>query len=791
MATAEKKAATLTQNLEEIEGEIAKINFHQPDNGYTVLKLSPTSKKKKRKKLNEEPPEEITCVGTSVEPKIGSHLKLYGVWGSHPKYGRQFKFTSYEEVLPTTNSALVDYLCSGYIKGVQKILAKRIVKKFGTNTLEILDNEPERLLEIEGIGSETCNMIISSWNEHKISRELILFLKPLGFSMAIRAAILRIFEGNALDVIKENPYRLALDVPGVSFTMADNLGRFLEFPDDHPLRREAYIISCLKDATHKGHVYLPKDKLAMEANRFLNCTALEFEDLLNRLLAQKRIVVEQKSDWQQELLTTDDQGFSGDFDDNMAEAAIYLPPYYSFEVQTARAIHRILNAPKSVHIHNPEALANVVIAKQDIELAKEQSEAVKMAAKAKILILTGGPGTGKTTTINTIIDLFKTQNAKISLAAPTGRAAKRMYETTKQEAKTIHRILEYSPQTQAFTRTNDNPLDCDLLIVDEASMLDIALAAHLFLAIPDGCTLVLVGDICQLPSVGPGSVLSDIINSQMVPIVRLTQIFRQSAESAIVRNAHLINSGQVPPVNEKNSDFFFLFEDDPEKSAQTIADLVARRLPTHYHFNILNDIQVLSPMHKGELGITKLNKLLQEKLNPNNTQVSRGDHIYRLNDKVMQIHNDYVKDVFNGDLGIISSMDLEKQILSITFDEDKIISYKFDELDDIVPAYAISIHKSQGSEYPCVIIPMSMSHSWMLERNLIYTGVTRGKKLVVLIGQQSAFARAVRNNTMRKRFSRLWLRLARLKNTPDMPNLDLRDNPEYDDYEDFDDYVAF
>ena len=783
-----------TEDLQEIEGEITTINFHNPTNGYTVLKIMPFKKKGCKKSTAESDDSEITCVGTSLEPKIGAHFKLSGTWGSHPKYGRQFKFSSYEELLPQSKAAIEDYLASGYIKGVDKILAKRIVRRFGTKTLEIIDTTPELLLEIKGIGDETCKAIIDSWNEHKTSRDLILFLKPLGFSMALCAAILRIFGPGAINTIKQNPYRLALDVPGIGFTMADNLGRFLKFPDDNPLRREAYVICYLKRSTHNGNVYLPKDKLSQEASKFLNCQPLDFEELLNTLLVQRRIVIEQKSDWQDELALLGDKNLKAalppDLEAMAGEVAIYLPPYYNFEVQTARAINRILYAPKSVHIYNPEALADYIIARQEIKLAEEQCTAVKMAAESKILIVTGGPGTGKTTIINAIIELFKTEKAKIALAAPTGRAAKRMYEATKEEAKTIHRMLEYSPQTQAFTRTNENPLDCDLLIVDEASMLDIALAAHLFLAIPDGCTVVLVGDICQLPSVGPGSVLSDIINSKIVPIVRLTQIFRQSAESAIVRNAHKINNGEVPPVNEKNSDFFFLIEDDPEKSAQTIVDLVARRLPSHYHFDILNDIQVLSPMHKGEVGITKLNKLLQEKLNPNNIQVARGDYIYRLNDKVMQIHNDYAKDVFNGDMGIITSLDINNRVLQITYDEDKVIVYEFDELENIIPAYAISIHKSQGSEYPCVIIPMSLSHYWMLERNLIYTGVTRGKKLVVLIGERAAFLKAVQTNTMRKRFSRLWLRLTLLKDDPEMASLNIRNASTYLD-EDWDDVEPF
>ena len=421
------------------------------------------------------------------------------------------------------------------------------MKKFGANTIQILDDHPEDLLSISGIGPDTFQKITTSWNEHKQSRNLVLFLKPHGFSMNMCAQILRQFGAEALEICQENPYRLALDIPGVSFHLADNLGHFLGFPDDHHLRREAYLIHCLKEASRHGHVFLPHEKLETEAAKFLNLSSQEFEDTLNALLAQKRIRLESETmlkAFEGEVVSSPNLGTSSD-------VSVYLPHLYKYEVGTAANLTRILNAPKSTQIQDPERLAKAIIKAEPITLGQEQREAVEMAAKSKILVVTGGPGTGKTTIINIIIKLFATQNAQILLAAPTGRAAKRMFETTGQPAQTIHRLLAYSPINQDFTHNRNEPLKCDLLIVDEASMIDIGLAYHLLEAIPDGCTLLLVGDIFQLPSVGPGSVLSDIINSKVIPIVKLTQIFRQSSGSVIVRNAHLINKGEVPPLNEK------------------------------------------------------------------------------------------------------------------------------------------------------------------------------------------------------------------------------------------------
>ena len=543
-----------------LTGTVEKITYHSEETGYTVLKLELSPTKKRKSNIFKAENTSITCVGTYVQPKTGAQLKLVGSFRTHPRFGQQFHFTSYEEIVPSSKDSLVDYLCSGYIEGVQKTLAKRIVNKFGKDTIHILDTNPERLREINGIGAETCDKIVNSWNQHKQARDLVLLLKPHGFSVAICAQILKVYQQDALTICQTNPYKLALDIQGVSFHMADTFAKSLNFAPDHPLRREAYVIHCLQQATRNGNVYLPQNTLETEVQKFLGISHAELDDVLTSLLEQKRICVESSNLLRLYCNLAPNQELTREIQSELDTSAIYLRRYYDYEMGVAQALARILNAPKAIHIHDPVGLARSVIKDQSIELALEQQEAVIKAAQAKILVVTGGPGTGKTTIINTIIKLFATQNARILLAAPTGRAARRMFDATGQPAKTIHRMLEYSPLSQDFTRNSAKLLECDLLIVDEASMLDIGLAYHLLQAIPDGCTLLLVGDIFQLPSVGPGAVLSDIINSQVVPIVKLTQIFRQSAESAIVRNAHLINQGQLPPPNEQNTDFFFIQE---------------------------------------------------------------------------------------------------------------------------------------------------------------------------------------------------------------------------------------
>ena len=753
-----EKAVTLSTERSTLSGTIKKVYFHNDESGYIIFRLQLDSTKDLPACVDKT--DMIRCVGTSIALQLNDSVQITGKFTKHPQYGVQFEFDTIEKTLPTSINGIIDYLSSGAIDGIYRSLAKKITDKFGQSTIEILDKHPEKLKTIKGIGNKNYETIIESWKKQRISTNTILFLKPFGFSIHTCMLILKQYGFDAIEKIKENPYALALDIKGISFDHADLLGQSLGFEEKSFVRLEALFVCTLRDATRSGHVFLPKNILSQIIRKKLSISDEEIDDILFSLQEKKRVFCESNTHLRRLAQAIPDAAEKQHIlsQTENEETAVYLGRFYEYEKVIAADLNAILEAPKSIDIKQPDALAEEVISAQAITLAKAQREAVIMAAKTKVLVVTGGPGTGKTTTINSVIKLFEKAKAAILLAAPTGRAARRMHETTGREAKTIHRMLEFSPQEGGFTRCEDNPLNCDLLVVDEASMLDISLFYHLLKAIPRGCTLLLVGDIFQLPSVGPGSILSDIIHSNTVPVVRLVRIFRQDEESAIVHNAHMINEGCVPPLAGHAKDYYFMEENDSEKCAETIVDLVAERLPKYYKIDPLNDIQVLSPMHKGNVGITELNKRIQQRINKNAIEVKRTEYTYRLNDKVMQIHNDYEKDVFNGDIGIITEMDTDQRILVISFDEKK-VPYAFDELDDVIPAYAISIHKSQGSEYPCVIIPMSLSHSWMLERNLIYTAVTRGKKLVIIIGEYAAYKRAILTNTMRKRFTRLELRL--------------------------------
>ncbi len=509
----------------------------------------------------------------------------------------------------------------------------------------------------------------------------------------------------------------------------------------------------LQKATDDGNVYLPESALMEAVCAQLGVDEGLVSEALSSLEEDERIV--------REDMDMPGAGPDSDAQVCLPETGVYLRRYFHCESKTAFYLQRLLNSPKSIRFENADATVDKAVAQLDIALAPEQLEAVRMAARSKVMVLTGGPGTGKTTIINAIINLFAEVRARILLAAPTGRAAKRMAETSGREARTIHRLLEYSPKEDGFARNEDSPLACGLLVVDEASMMDTLLFYHLLKAVPLGATLVLVGDVHQLPSVGPGNVLADVINSGVVPVVELTEIFRQSAESEIICNAHLINKGEVPSLEsskDRLSDFYFIHQNDPEKAAELIVDLVRNHIPRRFGFDSVDDIQVLTPMHKGAVGAGQMNARLQEALNPNGLEVRRGERAFRLHDKVMQIRNNYDKDVFNGDMGRISFMDLTDRTLSVTFD-DRVVPYEFDELDELAPAYAISIHKSQGSEYPAVVIPIMMQHYMLLQRNLVYTGATRGKKLVILVGESRALHMAVKNNKTRKRYTRLAERL--------------------------------
>ncbi len=753
-----------------LSGTVERIIFHNEENGYTVLRLLPVRQgsttprgvggtggtggkhavTRQGRQARQAPQDGITCTGHLLNPQVGIQLKITGHFVSNPRFGRQLAMDSAEEVMPATLEGIRLYLASDLIKGIGEAMATTIVQTFGTETIRILDEDPDQLLKVKGIGRKTLSRIKESWSDHMGMRELMLYLQPHGVSAALAVRVYKTYGADALGIIQENPYRMAMEIRGIGFVTADAVANKLGFAHDHPLRIEAATLYQLQKASEEGHVYLPAQELIPRTAEQLQVDDAAVLAAIERLVGQDRLVTEQR-----QLPSEDDEA-------PQVESGIYLARFYHCESKIAHYLQRILRSPKSVYFDKLEEDLREVVGKLGMDLAPEQAEALRMAATSKVMVLTGGPGTGKTTIINAIIKLFERKKARILLASPTGRAAKRMTETCGREARTIHRLLEYSPREDGFARNENSPLACGLLVVDEASMMDTLLFYHLLKAVPLGCTVILVGDVHQLPSVGPGTVLADIINSGVVSVVRLTEIFRQSAESEIICNAHLINRGEIPRLEsrkERLSDFYFIHQDDAEKAAELIMDLVKNHIPRRFGLDPVNDIQVLVPMRKGAVGAESLNLHLQEALNPHGLEVRRGERVFRLNDKVMQIRNNYDKDIFNGDMGRITHIDREERTLSVTID-DRVVPFAFDELDELVPAYAISIHKSQGSEYPAVVIPLMMQHYVLLQRNLVYTGVTRGKKLVVLVGEAKALAMAIRNNKTRKRWTRLAWRLA-------------------------------
>lgn len=735
-------SAEKAENAEEavVCGQVERIVFHNPENGFTVLRVLPDGESRPGRTGPLFAPEAVNCVGHMAQATPGVRISLRGRWVQNPRFGRQLAFEQAEELLPATEEGLRLYLGSGLIKGVGPELAARIVKKFGADTIRVLDEEPEKLLRVRGIGERSIGAIRESWARHRGMRDLLLFLRPHGVSAAMAVRIYKFYGAEALEVVRQNPYRLAMDVRGIGFLTADSVGAKLGFPADHPLRIQAAALYTIAKASEEGHVYLPKERVSALVCNQVACGENLVDDALRVLEQEKRLVLEELPD---------------------GGEAVYLRRFHHCESKISYYLTRLIRTPKAVVFENPEKMAREVAEDLGLELAPEQREAIDAAAVSKLLTVTGGPGTGKTTIIRGIINLFRARKTRILLAAPTGRAAKRMSEATGIEARTIHRLLEYSPMEDQFARNEDNPLACGLLVVDEASMMDTLLFYHLLKAVPLGATLILVGDVHQLPSVGPGNVLADIIASGVAPVIKLSHIFRQSAESEIIMNAHMINAGQMPSLARTTkavSDFYFIEQNDPEKAAELMVSLVKEHIPRRFGLNPVEDVQVLTPMHKGPVGAMSMNARLQAELNPDKPEIRRGETTFRLHDKVMQIRNNYEKDVYNGDIGRISCLNPQDRELSVDFD-GRVLPYGFDELDELTPAYAISIHKSQGSEYPAVVIPIMMSHYILLQRNLIYTGVTRGKKLVILVGESRALAMAVRNNRTQNRFTRLRQRL--------------------------------
>ena len=718
---------------ETLLGTVERVVYSGGDGAFTVARL----------KL-ERDGEVITVVGSLVGIPAGASLRLVGRFETNARFGAQFKIEHYTEVAPATLDGLRRYLGSGLIKGIGPELASRIVDRFGIETLEILDREPSRIGEVAGIGQSRARAVRDAWAAQRQVREVMVFLQGYGVSPAFAARIYKRYGAASIARVRENPYRLAFDVWGIGFLSADKLAAALGVAPDAPTRLEAGVRHVLDDESGNGHVFVPRARLCQKAAALLGQPEDDVTAAIDRLARAGEVAID--------ATVVDDP----------KDPAVYETLLYRAETALAAGLVRLLDAPAPALAVDADKAIAWYEREAGIGLARQQAEAVKLALSAKVAVVTGGPGVGKTTIVRGIVSILKRKGLTVALAAPTGRAAKRLTDATGAPASTLHRLLEWRPASATFGRCPSNPLEADVLIVDEASMLDVRLGADLVAALASSARLVLVGDVDQLPSVGPGSVLGDVIASGAVPTVRLTEIFRQAAESLIVVNAHRIQEGAEPelgaPAADRESDrrdFFFLEEDDPAAAAALIRDLVAVRLPRRYGFSP-QEIQVLSPMHRGELGAGNLNRLLQEALTTGAPGIERGQRTLRVGDKVMQVKNDYDKEVWNGDSGTVEGVGAET--LAVRFD-DRLVEYTLDELDTLVLAYAATVHKSQGSEYPAVVIPVHTQHYVMLQRNLLYTAVTRGKRLVVLVGTRKALALAVRNADVSARASGLAARL--------------------------------
>jgi exodeoxyribonuclease V alpha subunit len=718
------------------------VTYANEENGYSVFKIAVPDN-----------PDLVTAVGYAPPHMPGEELELSGEWATHPKFGSQFKFSACRSLVPSTVEGIKRYLGSGLIKGVGPRMASRIVDEFGERTLDVLDESPEDLLGVKGVSAKMLDTVKQSWEMHKEVRHVMIFLQSNGVSPGFAAKIFAEYGAETIVTVKENPYRLASDIFGIGFLSADKVASNMGIDRSSPLRLEAGVRYVMSELTGEGHVYAPREALAERSAALLGVDSALADEAISRAAANRMLV--------SEAINPDDA-------DGPVEA-IYLPAYYTAEIKSASMLARLLRHDASAYLKgltdgtsglDAGREAKWIQESMGIKLAQNQFAALEMAMRSRTMIITGGPGTGKTTIIKAIIGILGERGLRVLLAAPTGRAAKRMSEATGHDARTIHRMLEYNGRT-GFARTPDNPLECDLLVVDEASMIDVLLMFHMLRAIPEDSRLILVGDIHQLPSVGPGNVLKDMISSGVVPVAELNEIFRQASQSSIIVNAHRVNSGLQPEEPRGNGlhDFYFVQMDDPERCVEMILTLVRDRIPARFGLDPVEDIQVLTPMHKGTLGASNLNAVLQRELNPGQgASIERGGRVFRTGDKVMQIRNNYEKDVYNGDIGFVLSVDAEAGLMTVGIDGRR-IQYEAMDFEELVHAYAVSIHKSQGSEYPAVVIPLHTQHYVLLQRNLLYTGITRGKELVVIVGTKRAVSIAVKNDDTRRRCTYLGERL--------------------------------
>ncbi|MFD3568574.1 ATP-dependent RecD-like DNA helicase [Streptomyces sp. NPDC058667] len=725
-----------------IEGVLERITYANEESGYTVARVD----------TGRGAGDLLTVVGSLLGAQPGESLRMEGRWGSHPQYGKQFTIDNYTTVLPATVQGIRRYLGSGLIKGIGPVFADRITSHFGLDTLDILEEAPARLIEVPGLGPKRVKNITAAWEEQKAIKEVMVFLQEVGVSTSIAVRIYKKYGDASISVVRNQPYRLAADVWGIGFLTADRIAQAVGIPHDSPDRVKAGLQYALSQSSDQGHCFLPEERLIADAVKLLQVDTGLVIECLAELAEDPEGVVREVVPGPEGTPVT----------------AVYLIPFHRAELSLAGQIRRLLGAEEDRMAVFRDVAWDKALAwladRTGASLAPEQEEAVRLALTRKVAVLTGGPGCGKSFTVRSIVELARAKKARVVLAAPTGRAAKRLAELTGAEASTVHRLLELKPGGDA-AYDRDRPLDADLVVVDEASMLDLLLANKLVKAVAPGAHLLLVGDVDQLPSVGAGEVLGDLLApGSPVPAVRLTRIFRQAQESGVVSNAHRINAG-TPPRTEGLPDFFLFAEEETEDAARVAVEVAARRIPARFGLDPRRDVQVLAPMHRGPAGAGSLNGLLQQAITPARPDVPEkrfGGRVFRVGDKVTQIRNNYEKGangVFNGTVGVVTSLDLVEQRLTVRTDEDEEVPYDFDELDELAHAYAVTIHRSQGSEYPAVVIPVTMSAWMMLQRNLLYTAVTRARKLVVLVGSRRAIAQAVRTVSAGRRFTGLAFRL--------------------------------